>query len=99
MKRCLLSSCAIAAALLGIGVPVARALPPPNDTPEEVLRDDIILEARSPITGAPLTPAEYAELQAALRERSTPLLSSEVREIIFLLQLRRVLSPVIPFLP
>ncbi|WP_225889224.1 hypothetical protein [Halomicronema hongdechloris] len=75
-------------------------LPPADETPEEVLRTEIIVEARSPLDGEPLSPSEYAELQAQLqdpnRERT---LSSEVRYVIFLLQLRRVIKPVVPFLP
>ena len=75
-----------------------RALPPPEDLPEEVLRTEIILEARSPLTGAPLTAAEYDQLQEELGRTDTPLLSSQVRELIFLLQLRRVIKPFIPFI-
>ena len=41
----------------------AIALPPPEDLPEEILRTEIITEARSPIDGQPITPAEYAKLQ------------------------------------
>lgn len=75
------------------------ALPPPEDTPEEVLRTEIILEARSPVTGEPLTAAQYAQLQEMLSQNSDPLLSPQIRELIFLLQIRRVLRPVIPVLP
>ena len=52
----------------GLFVPKAWALPPDEEINEEVLRTEIITEARSPIDGQPLTPAEYAELQAALQE-------------------------------
>lgn len=38
----------------------AIALPPPEDVPEEILRTEIITEARSAIDGQPLTAAEYA---------------------------------------
>ena len=79
--------------------PTATALPPPEDIPEEVLRTEIILEARSPLTGERLTAAEYDELQEALSRRQNTLLPSEIREVIFLLQLRRALKPFIPFLP
>jgi hypothetical protein len=41
----------------------AISLPPPEDLPEEILRTEIITEARSPIDGQPITPAEYAQLQ------------------------------------
>jgi hypothetical protein len=75
------------------------ALPPPAETPEEVLRTEIILEARSPLTGEPLTAAEYAQLQETLAENPTPLVASEIRELILLLQLRRVFRPILPFLP
>lgn len=79
--------------------PNAAALPPPEETPEEVLRTRIILEARSPLTGEPLTAAEYAQLQAELQQNPNPLVSQELRHLIYLLQLRRVLRPIIPFLP
>ena len=79
--------------------PVARALPPPEEIPEERLRTEIILEARSPLDGQPLSPAEYEELLAAIVDRPAPTLSPQLRETIFLLQLRRVLRPVLPLLP
>ncbi|MGD1902509.1 MAG: hypothetical protein ACFB9N_09750 [Geitlerinemataceae cyanobacterium] len=54
---------------LAIGsAPRAVALPPPEETPEEVLRNELIFEARSPVDGEPLTAAEYARLQAELAE-------------------------------
>ena len=73
------------------------ALPPPEDTPEEILRTKIILEARSRIDGQPLTPAEYAQLQADLAlSPYPPELSPQVREIIFLLQIRQMLRILTP---
>ncbi len=45
------------------GIASLHALPPPEDVPEEILRTDIITEARSPTDGQPITPAEYAQLQ------------------------------------
>ena len=77
---------------------LANALPPTDETPEEVLRTEIILEARSPLTGEPLTAAEYAQLEEELMQNEDPLVPSELRELIFLLQLRRILTPVLPFL-
>jgi hypothetical protein len=90
---------------LGLGVIFAAvhpalSLPPPEDIPEEILRTEIIIEARSPVDGKPLTPAEYAELQAQL-EAGPPLepkLSSQVRETIELLRLRRFIRTFFPFL-
>ncbi|MUL35102.1 hypothetical protein [Gloeocapsopsis dulcis] len=79
---------------------VVLALPPPEDIPEEVLRTEIITDARSPIDGKPLTAAEYADLQAQLQNRPvTPPLSPQVREAITLLRLRRLIRTLIPFLP
>lgn len=75
----------------------AIALPPADDTPEEVLRNEILLEARSPLDGEPLTPAEYAALQAQLQEPTDPpQLSSDIRHNIFLLQLLRMFSTLSP---
>jgi hypothetical protein len=77
----------------------AVALPPPEDPPEEVLRTEIITGARSPIDGEPLTAAEYAELEAQLANPDfAPQLSPEVRQVIFLLQIRRALRGIAPFL-
>ncbi|WP_204141497.1 hypothetical protein [Halomicronema sp. CCY15110] len=89
--------------LTGVGLlsgqTAGRALPPPEEMPEERMRTEIILEARSPIDGTPLTPAEYEDLQAAIVDYPAPTLDPQIREIVFLLQIRRVLRPVIPFLP
>lgn len=86
----------------GVGSSVAngaavRALPPPEDTPEEILRAEIILEARSPLDGEPLTAAEYAELQMMLAESEfAPTLNSDLRSLIFLLRIRRMLRTLVP---
>ncbi|MBV6626543.1 MAG: hypothetical protein KI793_27010 [Rivularia sp. (in: Bacteria)] len=74
------------------------ALPPKEDIPEEVLRTEIIIEARSPIDGKPLSAAEYAQLQAQLKTRPyPPKLSPKVRETVFLLRLRKILKTLFPF--
>lgn len=79
--------------LLILGNKPGKALPPPEDIPEEILRTEIILEARSPIDGTALNPAEYAELQAQLQESGfDPQLNSDVQELIFLLQLRKFIK-------
>jgi hypothetical protein len=44
------------------------ALPPPTDLPEEYLRTQLILEARSPLDSGVLTAAEYSDLLAALEQ-------------------------------
>ncbi len=74
------------------------ALPPPEDTPEEILRTEIITEARSPIDGKPLNAAEYAELQAQLQARPTPKLAPSIRQNIFLLDLLKTFRLLFPFL-
>ncbi len=74
------------------------ALPPPDDLPEEVLRTEIITEARSPIDGEPLTAAEYAQLKAELAQRETPPeLDPEIQQTVFLLQLLDFVRTVTPF--
>lgn len=86
--------------LLGLTFAVAQpavCLPPPEDAPEEVLRTEIITEARSPIDGKPLTAAEYAQLQAGLAQRATgPELAPDIRHVIFLLRLRQFLRTITP---
>lgn len=86
--------------LLGLSVMAAKpalGLPPPEDVPEEVLRTEIITEARSPIDGKPLSAAEYADLQAQLAQRSTPpQLDPRIRHQIFLLRLLNLLRTVSP---
>ena len=76
----------------------AFALPPPEDIPEEVLRTEIILEGRSPIDGKPLSAREYEELKAELAQSSNdPKINSDIRELIFLLQLRKLVKTIVPF--
>ncbi|OAB56344.1 hypothetical protein AY600_10325 [Phormidium willei BDU 130791] len=87
---------AIPLMLMSLGE-VAMALPPAEDTPEEVLRNEILLEARSPLNGEPLTPAEYAALQAQLQQPThPPQLGSDLRHNIFLLQLLRMFRTLTP---
>ena len=75
-----------------------NALPPPEDIPEEILRTEIILEGRSPIDGKALSAAEYEELKAQLAESSNdPTINPDMREIIFLLQFRKLVKTIIPF--
>ena len=87
--------------LLGLASVVpAMALPPPEDTPEEILRTEVILSGRSPVDGKPLTAAQYVEIQAQLQSRPTPpKLNPVVRDRIFQLRLLRTLRSFFPFLP
>ncbi|MGY6529940.1 MAG: hypothetical protein ACXITR_08425 [Cyanobacterium sp.] len=69
----------------------AKALPPPEHIPEEVLRTEIIVEGRSPLDNKPLSAQEYAQLQESLRKsKFSPALSEDVRHTIFLLQLLKM---------
>ncbi len=74
------------------------ALPPIDDIPEEILRNEIILEARSPIDGKKLTAAEYVQLQTQMQTNPPPRLNPKIRDQIFLLRLRKVLLKLFPFL-
>ncbi len=73
------------------------ALPPPEDTPEEILRTEIILEGRSPLDGESLTAAEYAELEDQLAQSSlSPQVEPDIKQLIFLLQVRKLFKTFIP---
>jgi hypothetical protein len=78
----------------------ALALPPATDIPEEVLRTEIITEARSPIDGKLLTAEEYAELEAQLQEdaRVSPEVAPRIRQLVGLLRLRLAIRRIFPFL-
>jgi type VI protein secretion system component VasK len=87
-------------AAIAPGIPASIALPPPEDIPEEVLRTEIITEARSPIDGKPLTAAQYAELQAQLAQSPYPLqLDPKVGHLVFELKLLKLLRTFVPFFP
>jgi hypothetical protein len=99
LKHCFLSIGLLACAPLAPAI----ALPPPQDTPEEILRTEIILDARSPIDGKPLTAKEYAELQAEIEQTLSQVsprsVSPRLRELVFLLSIRRGLRLFLPFIP
>lgn len=79
---------------------VAQTLPVPGELPEEILRTEVITDARSPLDGQPLTAAEYAELEAQLssRESIDAAVSPELRRLVTLLRLRKLIKSVFPFL-
>ena len=84
---------------LAVMAPVL-ALPPPEDTPEEVLRTQIVVEARSPINGEPMSAQEYAELEARLEaeQRNVAIVPPNARNIINQLRIRRTIRTFFPFL-
>lgn len=95
MTQCRLLALSLSISL--VAIEPARCLPPPEDVPEEVLRTEIITEARSPIDGKPLTAAEYAQLKAQLQERSAPAqVSPNISRLIFLLRLRQLFRTITP---
>jgi hypothetical protein len=73
----------------------------PAEIPEEVLRQEIILDGRSPLDGQPLTATEYAELQAELERLNepTPMVSPKLQQLVMLVKLRKFLKTVLPILP
>lgn len=80
-----------------LGMPVGVALPPPDDVPEEVLRNEIILEGRSPLNGEAVTAAEYEKQITELGESPyPPQLNSDIQQLIFLLRIRRMIRTFIP---
>lgn len=88
---------AVTTLLCGAAASRAQTLPPPDDIPEEILRTEIITEARSPITGEPISAAEFAALQAELQAGPTnPPVSAELRRLVLLLRLRRSLRLFLP---
>ncbi len=78
----------------------ASPLPPPTDIPEEVLRAEIITEARSPIDGSALSAGEFIELaidierQLSREAGAGAIKNPKLRETIFLLRLRGFLRSV-----
>jgi hypothetical protein len=78
----------------------ANTWPVDHDIPEEILRAEIITEARSPIDGRALSATEFAELVVETKQQldraDADLGSSspKLKEILFLLRLRGFLRSV-----
>jgi hypothetical protein len=81
-------------------IAIAGNLPPANDIPEEILRAEIIVEARSPIDGKPLSATEFAELvvrveqQLARDDAAASTKNSPFKNVLFLLRVRNFLRSV-----
>jgi hypothetical protein len=72
-------------------------LPPPEDIPDEILRGEIVTEARSPIDGQPLSAKEYAELQTQLATSSFgPDLAAKIKHNIFMLRVLKLINTINP---
>ncbi|AGY59503.1 hypothetical protein GKIL_3257 [Gloeobacter kilaueensis JS1] len=80
--------------------PVGYELPPPEDTPEEVLRLEEPGYATSPVDGERLSLGDYARLQAELQDAQyvQPKINPKLANLIFLLKLRKLLRVFLPFL-
>jgi hypothetical protein len=78
----------------------ANPLPLDQDIPEEVLRAEIITEARSPINGKALSATDFAELVVTTKQqldREDAILATsnpKFKETLFLLRLRGFLKSV-----
>jgi hypothetical protein len=78
----------------------AGSLPLDGDIPEEVLRAEIITEARSPVDGKALSAGDFAELVVVTKEkldRDTAISAtsgSKLKETLLLLRLRGFLRSV-----
>ena len=96
-RRAISGSIALLMRTVAASKPVV-ALPPPEDIPEEVLRAEIILEARSPVDGTPLTVAEYAQLQAELQTSPyPPQINPAFEHNVFLLRVLKFFRTILPF--
>jgi hypothetical protein len=80
--------------------PVGAIVSPDADIPEEILRAEIITEARSPIDGRALSATEFAELVVTTKQRmdlddaDVAIANPRFKETIFLLRLRGFLKSV-----
>lgn len=78
---------------------LAGPVPPDDDIPEAILRTEIITQARSPVTGQPLTATEYEELLEYLAtDTCPPKVNPELERFIFLLKVRKFFKTLFPFL-
>lgn len=84
-------------ALITFTPQIGLTLPPPEDLPEEILRTEIILEARSPITGKPLTATEYAQLQTEIAQTPfAPEFNTNLKQLLFFFQIRKLFKTFSP---
>jgi hypothetical protein len=84
--------------LIQSSISIALSLPPPEDIPEEILRNEIITEGISIINGEALTASEYAQLEAELAQgKYPPEIAAKIRHLIFLLEIRQMINLINPF--
>lgn len=73
------------------------SLPPAQDVPEEILRTEVIFAGRSPVDGKPLSASKYEELAELTESRFKPQIKGDIQQLIFLLQIRKLIKTIIPF--
>ena len=99
---CLWISIALSCTSIAVAAEIFRpalALPPAEDTPEEILRAQPIASGRSPLDNSALSPSEYEQLRAELLEaqETRPNISPRLQRLITLLRLRKLLRSLNPF--
>ncbi len=68
-----------------------------EDIPEEILRTEIIIEARSPIDNQPLSASEYAQLQQSNQTSPyPPQIDDYWQQQIFLLRILKMIRTITP---
>ncbi len=74
----------------------AQALPPADEIPEEILRAQPSLRSYSALDNQPLTPTERQALEAQIEATLTqdPELAPELKQLIFLLRLRKAFQSI-----
>lgn len=84
--------------LISVSTTNTKVVALPQDQPEEILRTEIILEGRSPIDGEPVSAEEYIIIQDQISQNNVPIeIKPEIKELIFLLRLRKVFKNLTPF--
>ncbi len=85
--------------LISISIYNTKVLALQQDQPEEILRTEVILDGRSPIDGKPLSAQEYIIIQDKIAQNDVEAeIKPEIKELIFLLRLRKAFKNLIPFL-
>ncbi len=72
-----------------------------SDLPEEVLRSEILLDARSPFDGKRLTATEYEELRQDIEQANAvePQIGLKIRTLVGQLKFRKFIKQILPIVP
>jgi hypothetical protein len=80
---------------------LAQTFPPTDDIPEEVLQTQVLETATSSQDGQSLAPSQYTreqQQQQIASEDVPPRLIPEVKQVVDLLRIRKLLKGILPFL-